>query len=75
MKPKVFLISKRKQSVYIESIDYLVEFQANETIHMEVSQKYSSKMIEDFADFASFDIIQNFTDNKGFFVDSLWVKR
>ncbi len=72
---KSFLISKRKQSVYIESIDHLVEFQANEAIHMEVSQKYSFEMIEKFADYAGFDIIQNFTDNKKFFVDSLWVKR
>lgn len=72
---KSFLISKRRQSVYIESIDYSFEFQTNEAIHMEVSQKYSFQMIEEFADYAGFEIVQNFTDRKDFFVDSLWVKR
>ena len=72
---KSFLVSKRKQSVYIEAIDELIEFKANEVIDMEVSQKYSYEMIESFADHAGFDHVWNFEDKKKFFVDSLWRKR
>lgn len=72
---KSFLVSKRKQSVYIEAIDGLFEFKAHEPIDMEVSQKYSYEMIEDYAEHAGFDIIKNFEDKRGFFVDSLWRKR
>lgn len=72
---KSFLVSKKKQSVYIEAIDQLYEFAANEVIDMEISQKYSYEMIEAFAEYAGFEIIKHFEDQKGFFVDSLWRKR
>lgn len=69
---KSYLISKKKQSVYIGSLDELFEFKENEPIFMEVSQKYSQTMIADLAEQAGFKIIKQFIDQKGYFVDSLW---
>lgn len=68
------LISNKKQTVYVEVLDKHFQFDAWEAIHTEVSQKYSPKMIEDFAQRSGFKIVKNFLDQNGYFVDSLWVK-
>lgn len=68
------LISTADQEVYIEALDTTFRFDAWEAIHTEVSQKYSPKMIQQFADKAGFRIVQNFTDECHYYVDSLWEK-
>lgn len=68
------LISTTGQEVYIEALDTTVRFDAWEAIHTEVSQKYSPKMIAQFAEKAGFRIIENFTDEGHYYVDSLWEK-
>ncbi|MFY0594697.1 L-histidine N(alpha)-methyltransferase [Roseivirga sp.] len=71
---KSHIVSKIKQEVFIEALGESIEFQAWEAIHTEVSQKYSYKMIESFAEEAGFRIVKNFTDSNDYFVDSLWEK-
>lgn len=66
------LLSTVKQNVYIEVLDTTFTFDAWEAIHTEISQKYSPKMIEEFAEAAGFRIVQNFSDEHHYFVDSLW---
>lgn len=68
------LISTEEQEVYIEALDTTFRFDAWEAIHTEVSQKYSPKMIERFAEAAGFRIVENFSDECYYYVDSLWEK-
>ena len=71
---KSHLISKVTQEVYIEAIGESFTFDAWEAVHTEVSQKYSLKDIHRFAKESGFRVAQNFTDSKGYYVDSLWEK-
>lgn len=67
-----FLISREEQSVRIETLGESFTLAAWEPIFMEISQKYSLRMIEDLADSAGFSVEQNFFDEKRFYTDSLW---
>ena len=67
-----FLISKKKQTVFIESLDKNFDFQAWEPIFMEISQKYSLKMIEELAEESGFQVEKIFFDSKNYYADSLW---
>lgn len=69
------LVSIEDQDVRIEALGETFHFDAWEAVHTEVSQKYSPKMIEEFAGNSGFEIIRNFTDECNYFVDSLWQKR
>lgn len=72
---KSHLVSTTDQKVYIAELEMHFQFDAWEAIHTEVSQKYSPKMIREFADKASFDVVEDFTDECHYFIDSLWQKR
>ncbi|MBA2494035.1 MAG: L-histidine N(alpha)-methyltransferase [Acidobacteria bacterium] len=67
-----FLISQKKQTVFIESLNKNFDFEAWEPIFMEISQKYSLKMIEELAKESGFQIEKNFFDSKNYYADSLW---
>jgi len=68
------LVSTEAQEVYIAALEQRFEFDAWEAIHTEVSQKYSPKMIREFARNAGFEVVHDFTDECNYFVDSLWKK-
>lgn len=67
-----YLISEKHQTVNIKELDKSFEFQPWEAIHMEYSYKYLREDIDNLSAGTGFEIIKNFTDSKGFFVDSLW---
>lgn len=67
---KSYLISLKNQMVSIGNST--IQFQKDEYIFMEISQKYSLKEIEELANQSGFEVIQNFTDEKKFFVDAVW---
>ena len=67
-----FLISRENQTVRIDGLDRSFEFDQWEAIFMEISQKYSLKMIADLAAESGFEIKQNFFDSKDYYCDSLW---
>ncbi len=67
-----FLISREKQTVRIEALGRDFEFDQWEAVFMEISQKYSLKMIADLAEQSGFTIKQNFFDSKNYYCDSLW---
>ncbi|MGW8122359.1 L-histidine N(alpha)-methyltransferase [Roseivirga echinicomitans] len=69
-----YLISTKKQEVFIEATGESYAFDIWEPIHMEVSQKYSMNTIHQFAAQAGFKVVKDFTDENNFFVDSLWEK-
>lgn len=67
-----YLISKKEQTVFIESLDKKFHFKKWEPIYMEVSQKYNLKMIENLAKESGFEIVKNFFDENKFYTNSLW---
>ena len=71
---KSFLVSRIKQSVFIDSIQKNFHFNLGETIFLEISQKYEVSLIHDFACLTGFSVIQDFQDLKKYFLDSLWKK-
>jgi L-histidine Nalpha-methyltransferase len=67
-----YLISQKKQEVFIGELKWLFSLKANEPIHTESSYKYYIDDIEDMAIKNNFEIIGNYFDSNKFFVDSLW---
>jgi dimethylhistidine N-methyltransferase len=67
-----FLISRAKQTVYIEALDRSFDFEQWEAVFMEISQKYNLSMIENLATESGFRIEKNFFDSQNFYTDSLW---
>lgn len=67
-----YLKSKRKQSVHIKQINKIIEFKNDETIFMEISQKYDLSMIENLAQKSGFNIVRNYYDERQYFINSLW---
>lgn len=67
-----FLISREKQTVRIGALGRSFEFDPWEPVFMEISQKYSPKMIEELAAESGFEIKQNFYDSRSYYCDSLW---
>jgi len=65
-----YLVSTKRQTVSIA--DTAVTFDEWETIHTEISRKYSICSIEAMARRTGFVVEHNFTDSRHYFVDSLW---
>ncbi len=69
---KSYLISTKEQKVDIEAIGKSFHFDAYEAIDMELSQKYSLTDIQNLAAKSGFTVKKNYTDERNYFVDSLW---
>jgi uncharacterized SAM-dependent methyltransferase len=72
---KSHLVSTIDQRVCIDALDQEIHFNAWEAIHTEISQKYSYKMIHEFAENSGFRLIQNFTDSQENYLNSYWEKK
>ena len=70
-----FLISRDRQTVNIAALNRSFDFEPWEAVFMEISQKYSLRMIEDLARESGFEIKQNFFDDRNYYCDSLWKMR
>lgn len=68
---KSYLVSTKKQRVFIGDTEF-VDFEANETIDMEISNKYSVEQINEMARLSGFEPVEYFYDSKEWFVDMLW---
>lgn len=69
-----YLISRIKQSVTIQATGKTYEFEASEAIHMEISKKYSLAEIKELAENSGFRVVEGFSDERGYFVDTLWLR-
>lgn len=69
---RAFLVSTVTQDVFIEALGESFHFDAWDTIHTEVSRKYSLPGIENLAAESGFELAEHFLDEPGDFVDSLW---
>ncbi len=67
-----FLISRERQTVNIAALERSFDFEQWEPVFMEISQKYSMKMIADLASECGFRIKHNFLDGENYYCDSLW---
>lgn len=68
---KSYLVSTKKQRVFIGDTEF-VDFEAHETIDMEISVKYSIKQINEMARLSGFKPVEYFYDSKQWFADVLW---
>ena len=66
-----FLRSTKDQRVRIGEEGW-IHFKKGETIHMEISQKYTAAQTDEMAIAASFKPIRHFYDSKKWFLDALW---
>jgi L-histidine Nalpha-methyltransferase len=67
---KSYLVSLREQVVNFPSKS--IRFQKDESIWMEISQKYSLLGIKQIAAATSFTTVNEFTDSKEWFADVIW---
>jgi len=71
---KSYLISNKKQSVFIGALGRFFDFDAGEYIHTEISRKFSETDIEKASSYAGLKIKDSFYDSKHYFTDVLLYK-
>lgn len=67
-----YLVSLKRQTVFIGAINKSFEFEPWEPIHTEYSYKYLKTDIEGLAADTGFTIEKNLQDKRGYFLDSIW---
>ena len=72
---KSFLVSSKEQTVEINKLGLTINFAAWESIHTEISQKYDDDIVSWLAGEAGLEIIDQFTDRKGFYKNYLFKKK
>ncbi len=72
---KSFLVSVKKQEAEIRMLKKVFYFRKWEPVFMERSRKFDLKIISRLAGENGFRIETNFTDEKEYFMDSLWIKQ
>ena len=66
------LLSKKQQQVAIKALNMVVAFDYFEPIHLEFSFKFNTKDIQQMADKTGYTMKHHFSDDNGYFIDSLW---
>lgn len=64
---KSFLVSQKEQNINIKKLGLNVHFDAWETIHTEISQKYDDQVVDWLADQSGLKVSGSFTDGKGYY--------
>lgn len=67
-----YLLSLEEQTVDIDDLNTAFTFRKFEPIHVETSYKYLRSQVEKLAADARFKIVKNYTDHRGYFINSLW---
>lgn len=71
---KSYIVSLKKQEVTLNKLDTTINFNRDELIWTELSQKYSLKEIETLAMKSNFNVVEHFLDSKDYFTDTLLIK-
>lgn len=69
---KSYLLSKENQTVHFRDLGRSFSFGAWEPIWLELSQKYDLDLIHHLAEKSGFEVVENFYDSKGYYLNSLW---
>ncbi|WP_432412717.1 L-histidine N(alpha)-methyltransferase [Rasiella sp. SM2506] len=72
---KSFLVATEAMEVSVKAIDLHINFDAWETIHTEISQKYDDKTVQWLADSAGLTIETSFEDEKGYYKDYVFRRK
>src|SRR5690606_11038043 len=67
-----YLVSRERQTVYIDAIGVSFDFEPWEPIHTEYSYKYLESDVDELAAATGFDIPARFFDRRGWFTDALY---
>lgn len=67
-----YIKSLVQQEVHIKHLNQSFKFKAGELIHTEISRKYTLEQIAQLASASGFEVVNNFTDSRNYFVDSVW---
>jgi L-histidine N-alpha-methyltransferase len=67
-----YLVSRRRQTVHIETFSQSFSFEPWEPLHTEYSHKYLESDIAQMATEAGFEVVEQFYDSRRYFLDSLW---
>ena len=71
---KSYLVSTENQAVHIGALEKDFKFRKWEPLFMELSRKFDTETIENIAAKYGFRVVQQFTDRRNYFVDSLWAR-
>ena len=71
---KSYLVSKEKQTVDINRLSLQVHFEAWESIHTEISQKYDDDIVKWLAEEAGLKIMKSFSDQNNDYKDYVLIK-
>jgi len=71
---KSYLVSKVKQTIFVEKLALQATFEPWETIHTEVSQKYDDRVVKWLAEKAGLQIETEFTDAKKLYKNYVFSK-
>jgi uncharacterized SAM-dependent methyltransferase len=71
---KSFLLSTEEQEVYLRALEERFGFEKWEPVFMELSRKFDIRSIEELASAHGFRVERHFTDQRNYFVDSLWTR-
>ncbi|NHF60962.1 L-histidine N(alpha)-methyltransferase [Flavobacteriaceae bacterium TP-CH-4] len=72
---KSYLVSKKRQTVEIKKLDLDVNFEAWETIHTEISQKYDDATVAWLAEQSGLQVTHQFADQANQFKNYIFKKR
>lgn len=67
-----YLISTQEQDIAIDSLNKTFHFKAYEPLYLECSYKYTLEQINQYAVSNGFKVVENYSDHKKYFVNSLW---
>ncbi len=70
-----WLVSRRDQEIPVGALGRSFSFRAWEGIQVERSMKYDLAQVAELASTGGFDILEQWFDQRGYFVDSLWQAR
>ena len=71
---KSYLVSTRQQEVHISDLDLHISFEPWETIHTEISQKYTDRMLKDIIHGSDLQMINKMEHPDILFADYLLQK-
>lgn len=72
---KSFLVSTKSQDVEIEQVGLTCHFDAWETIHTEISQKYDDQVVHWLADQSGLEVTNSFTDSNHYYKNYAFRKK
>ncbi|NQY65385.1 MAG: L-histidine N(alpha)-methyltransferase [Alteromonadaceae bacterium] len=67
-----YVLSTEEQEVYVAELQRTFHFESYEPIHLEYSFKFTQGDIEFLCQQTGFEMIEQYSDEKNYFVDSLW---